>query len=308
MLAAMRRSSLVLLALAGACCLPAAAAAAGPPTIEYLAPSPLRNHEATLRYTVDPEGLATEYVLEYGFEAGQYFPHTYPWAGELPAGEDPVLRTAEIPAHFEGGLLAGTEYHWRVVATNAAGTTEGPDQVFTTPNGPRARAVTLPATDQTLSAARLHGTVDPEGAPLTSCLFRYMKKSEYYAYEGKYGNPFESVDWLSGKIHRHGPQVPCAESLAEIGSGGDPVAVHADLSGLDPEPYVFRLEGENEFDLGVPGALLSTWLLPIGPISVPSMTPLSTRAPPPSRAKRRKHRRRHLRARLRHNTTIVAPR
>jgi hypothetical protein len=65
--------------------------------------------------------------------------------------------------------------------------------------------------------ATLNGTVDPSGEPLTECKFEYGSDPSY------------------------GQEVPCAETLAEIGFGDDPVAVHADLSGLAPGATHFRL-------------------------------------------------------------------
>lgn len=226
----------VLLSLA----LPASAAAAAAPTIEYLPPSPLRNHEATLRFTVDPEGLATSYEVQYGRKAGEYFPNNYLWDRELPAGEGPVQGKAKLPAYFEGELMAGTEYHWRVVAENAAGKTEGPDEVFTTTNGLPPTTVALPASEQTPSSAVLHGTVDPEGAPLTRCWFQVTPET---AIQNKGWTLFDTYEnELIGDL------VPCVETPAEIGSGSTPVPVHAAITGLNQEPYEFRAEAANEYE------------------------------------------------------------
>lgn len=233
----MRRIGPIVFFLILACCLPASAAAAGPPAIQYFAPSPLRNHEATLRYSVDPEGLATEYWIEYGLASGDYFEYTYPWKGELPAGDEPVMRSAEVPAHFQAALQSGTTYYWRVIAKNSAGTTEGPEQEFTTTDLPPPGIVTGVATQQTLTSASLAGTVDPEGFPLTGCRFRYVDEHVFH-YKG-----FEG--YAATEMVAFGKAVPCEESPGEIGSGNEPVAVHADVSGLKPGPYRFRLEAEN---------------------------------------------------------------
>jgi hypothetical protein len=250
----MRLRRAVLLFLTLACCLPASAVAAGPPTIEYFAPDPLRNHEATLRYAVDPEGLETEYWMEYGDAPGDYFEYSYPWSGELPAGDDPVMRGAEVPAHFQGPLRKGTTYYWRVVAKNSAGTTEGPELQFTTTDGLPARGITGDAQELSLTSVHLEGMVDPEGTPLTDCTFRYRKLSVYNGYKS---GGFERQNWLSGKLERLGEAVPCNESPANLGSGFWPVPVSADLSGLDPVPYLYRTEGDNDFELGIPGQIMS---------------------------------------------------
>jgi hypothetical protein len=235
----MRRTGAILLVLLGLA-LPASAAAAAPPAIEYLAPSPLRNHEATLRFTVDPEGLATSYEVEYGLKAGEYFPYSYVWDRELPAGNEPVAGEAKVPAYFQGQLAAGTEYHWRVVAENAAGTTEGPDQVFTTTNGVPPMTAALPATEQMPTSAVMHGTVDPEGTPLTRCWFQVVSEGTI---QNKGWTLFDTYE--NGLI---GDLVPCEETPAEIGSGSAPVPVHATIAGLDQKPYEFRLEAANEYE------------------------------------------------------------
>lgn len=234
----MRRTAAILLVLT-ALALPASAVAAGPPSVQYFAPSPIRNHEATLRFSIDPEGLATDYEVKYGTASGEYVPYSF-WEFELPAGDEPVLLEAKLPAHWMPALHAGTKYHWIVIAENSAGKTEGPEQTFTTTNGPQPDVVTGPAADQTLTSATFTGTVDPEGFPLTGCRFRYVTEITAF-YKGFEAN-------TGGGMTRLGYTVPCAESLAEIGSGDGPVAVHADVSGLEQAPYRFRLEAENQFE------------------------------------------------------------
>lgn len=60
----MKRSAPFLLVLACCLCVPAMAVAASAPSIEYRAPSSIRNTEATLHFAIDPEGLETEYEIE----------------------------------------------------------------------------------------------------------------------------------------------------------------------------------------------------------------------------------------------------
>jgi hypothetical protein len=220
--------------------LPATAAASAPPAIQYLSPHPLRNHEATLNFTVDPEGLETSWELEYGKEAGKYLPNFEMRQGKLPAGDEPVALKVTVPAYFEGALAAGTEYHWRVVAKNSAGKTEGPDEVFTTTDGVPPTTFTFAATEQTLSSAVLHGTVDPEGAPLTGCWFQVLSES---IIQKKGWSAFDTYE-----NELFGTLVPCVETPEEIGSGSEQVPVHATITGLAPKPYEVRLEGSNEFE------------------------------------------------------------
>lgn len=236
----MRRAAAILLVLVGMACLPAVAAASGPPAIEYLAPHPLRNHEATVHFTVDPEGLETTYEVEYGLKAGEYKPNNYLWTRELPAGEEPVAGKAKFPAYFEGELKAGTEYHWRVVAKNSAGTTTGPDETFTTTDGVPPTTFTEAATEQTLHSSVLHGSIDPEGAPVTECQFQVVSEINLQ-YKG----------WLLFDLIEpglDGDLIPCVETPEEIGAGSVPVPVHAAIAGFAAEPFEVRLVGANEYE------------------------------------------------------------
>ncbi|WP_022930181.1 hypothetical protein [Patulibacter americanus] len=79
---------------------------------------------AVLVGTVDPEGLATTHRFEYGPTTayGSATPE-----GTLPVGGAPVTVSGALD-----GLAPRTTYHARLVATNARGTTVGPDVTFTT--------------------------------------------------------------------------------------------------------------------------------------------------------------------------------
>lgn len=303
----MRRSlKVLLLALAIFACLPALATAAGPPTIEYFAPDPVRNHEATLRFSIDPEGLATDYEVKYGTAPGEYVPFSF-WEFELPAGDEPVMLEARLPAFWMPTLSAGTKYHWTVIAENSAGKTEGPEQNFTTTNEPAPLPVNGPVTSSTTALTRFTGTVDPEGNPVTSCHFRWVTDS-VHAHKG-----FEG--WAATEMVRFGTTVPCAQSPDEIGSGNEPVQVHAEVGDIAPGQYWVRLETDNAYEDGVAAG----WGVPFE-VSVPtndeqicphipgcgSVTETPVQATP-AEAKPRK-RKKHQRKRLRHNATIVAPR
>lgn len=82
-------------------------------------------------------------------------------------------------------------------------------------------------------AATLEGTVSPRGFELTSCEFEYLSAVQY---EG------------NGSTFAGAASAPCVPGLAEIGKGEKPVAVHADIGGLDPEErYFFRVVAENTY-------------------------------------------------------------
>jgi hypothetical protein len=88
---------------------------------------------ARLTGTVVPNGGATTYRFEYGTTT-QYGSRT----GEIGAGTG---RSGVAAAASIGGLRANTRYHYRLVATNAAGVTAGRDRTFTTARSPRAITV-----------------------------------------------------------------------------------------------------------------------------------------------------------------------
>jgi len=200
----------------------------------------VRNHEATVHFTIDPEGFETEYEVEYGPAAGDYNEFNESWTGTLPAGDDPVALEATFPAFFEGKLSPGTTYHWRVVAKSDGGTTEGTDQTFTTTDEPAPALTTSPVGGSTTDNVHFEGTVDPEGNPLTGCRFRWVTDSVFH------NAGFEK--FAADERVRFGETVPCAESTAAIGSGAEPVTVHADVAGIEPGLYYVRLEGENAYE------------------------------------------------------------
>jgi hypothetical protein len=81
--------------------------------------------EASLSARVNPRNAATKYHFEYGRDAG----YGLSTPERIIA---PVNSPVQVSAQIEG-LLEGGDYHFRIVATNVAGTTEGPDRSFATP-------------------------------------------------------------------------------------------------------------------------------------------------------------------------------
>jgi hypothetical protein len=82
---------------------------------------------ADLSVVINPGGLGTTYHLEYGPSTA--YGHIIPLAPEsIGAGTTDIPRTQHIT-----GLTSDTLYHWRVIATNAAGTSTGVDHTFIYP-------------------------------------------------------------------------------------------------------------------------------------------------------------------------------
>ena len=99
-----------------------------PPTATTRSATAIAQTGATLQASVNPNGAQTSVHFEYGTTTsyGQSVPAQTP-GPILPAG------TAAVPVSASlSGLTANTLYHFRIVATNAGGTTNGADLTFTT--------------------------------------------------------------------------------------------------------------------------------------------------------------------------------
>lgn len=104
------------------------------PTISHTNALPVQGTTAKLNGYVNPNNSPTNYRFEWGTTTayGNQAPDFEPFVGE---GGQPISVSATI-----NGLDVSTTYHFRVVATNAFGTTKGPDETFTTNNFPTACA------------------------------------------------------------------------------------------------------------------------------------------------------------------------
>ena len=114
------------------------------------------------------------------------------------------------------GLTSDTTYHYRMIATNSAGVTNGDDATFTTAKAPPV-VTTGGAAAVTTTSAVLSATVNPQGKA-TSYQFQY------------------------GTTTGYGQQTPAAA----VGSGTTPVAVKTTISGLRPGvTYHYRVIATN---------------------------------------------------------------
>ena len=126
---------------------------------------------ATLTGTVDPNGSATSYRFEYGTSTA-YGLQT----AERQAGSGDAPAAAETPVD---GLTPDTTYHFRLVATNAAGVTRGEDRTLRTARSERAPEVgTRSVRDLRPRSATLVAAVDPNGGE-TTVRFEYGRTQAY---------------------------------------------------------------------------------------------------------------------------------
>jgi hypothetical protein len=113
----------------------AATALALSPSVETLAASAIAEKGATLNGKVNPNGAETKMYFEYGTTTsyGTKSPEVSVGSGTT------TLEKAEAVS----GLSANTLYHYRIVATNSSGTSQGVDKTFTTIGAPTGSGVTF---------------------------------------------------------------------------------------------------------------------------------------------------------------------
>ena len=120
------------------------------PTVVTTAATGIGLITATLNGTVNANGSSTAVTFQYGL--------TVAYGSTVTAVPSPVsgsIVTAVSAAI--AGLTSNTLYHYRVVGTNAGGTSNGTDLTFTTAGAPT--VVTNPASLITNTTAQLNGTV-----------------------------------------------------------------------------------------------------------------------------------------------------
>jgi hypothetical protein len=165
--------------------------------------------QATLAGTVDPQGQLTSYAFQYGTTTAY---------GQQTALTSAGSGSADVPVRADlAGLTPGTTYHYRVIATNASGTTVGADQTFrtngTAPPPPPVPSATTGTASSSGGSATLTGSVTPNGVQ-TSYYFEFGTTADY------------------------GQQTPPQGA----GSGSGAVSVSASLSGLAASTtYYYRL-------------------------------------------------------------------
>ncbi len=140
------------------------------PTVNTTGATGITATGGTLNGSVNANGSTATVTFEYGT--------TTAYGSTINATPGTIVTNGSISAVLTG-LLPGTLYHYRAVAVNSIGTTNGGDRTFTTTIQPVApNAVTLAATAITGSGATLNGSVTA-GNSGTSVSFRYGTTPAY---------------------------------------------------------------------------------------------------------------------------------
>jgi PQQ enzyme repeat len=185
------------------------------PTVKTESASSVSANGATLHGLVNPNGFeVTECKLEYGT--------TNTYGSSVPCTPAPGAGTSSVAvAGAISGLKETTTYHFRVVAKNAGGTSEGADAEFTTTSSTPVKPTvkTEPASSVAANTATLNGLVNPNGFEVSECKLEYGTSTTY---------------------------TNSATCTPPPGSGSANVAVSAAISGLaENTTYHFRVLAKN---------------------------------------------------------------
>src|SRR5262249_49103770 len=126
------------------------------PTVTTGAASNVAVSSATLNGAVNPNGCSTTVRFQYGTTTSY---------GSTTGNQTKTGNTTQNVAPNISGLTASTTYHFRIVATNSAGTRYGSDRTFTTTEPPV--VTTNAATQVARRSAKLNGSVNPLGLSTT---------------------------------------------------------------------------------------------------------------------------------------------
>jgi plastocyanin len=169
----------------------------GPPVATTNPATFIASFSAMLNALLDPHGLTTSVHFDYG---------TTPSYGLTTAPQNRAGNTFQAVGANVTGLTANTLYHFRVVASNGAGTTMGSDRTFTTltPTGPPV-VITNGATNVTATSGTLNGSLDPHGLA-TTVFFQYGTTTSYGSatpMQSQTGNTYRNITANVGGLTPH---------------------------------------------------------------------------------------------------------
>jgi phosphodiesterase/alkaline phosphatase D-like protein len=148
----------------------AIAVAASSPTVTTGTHSKVTDTSAVLHGAVNPNGSGTGYYFQWGLTAA-YGVNSVEHSAGSGTKSVSVSTTAS-------GLIPGTAYHYRLVATNGSGVTAGADHTFTTTGNPPPTVATGPASGVGKNAATVTAVIGPN-KQATTWFFQYGTSSAY---------------------------------------------------------------------------------------------------------------------------------
>jgi N-acetylneuraminic acid mutarotase len=160
--------------------------ATGSPVVTTNLATFIASFSAKLNGSLDPHGLNTTVYFEYGTTT------SYGFSTALQSETGNTYRN--ITANING-LSANTTYHFRIVATNSAGTRRGGDKTFTTLSTGPPVVSTVSATNVESSSATLNGFLNPNGLT-TTFYFEYGTTTSYgfsTAHQSATGNTYRLI-------------------------------------------------------------------------------------------------------------------
>ena len=195
-----------------------------PHAVAGLTTEPVTNLEptsVTLNGSWNGEGDGTKWKFEWGTTIA--YGNVTPLVDNGPA-TGPVKVSAGLT-----GLVPVTKYHYRIVATNSAGTSFGADVAFETP--PNAPIVKQWVTDVHSDSALIHGEVNPGGGQTTFHV-EYVDDAA-----------FQVTGFAAAK------SVPVPD--LDVGTGVAYIPVKQMITGLTPgTTYHYRVTATNAQDVG----------------------------------------------------------
>jgi ureidoglycolate hydrolase len=135
------------------------ALAASSPAVVTTSATHVGQTSAVLNGTVNPNGSSTTYEFQWGLTA------SYGATGKAHSAGAGVKAVAVHDT--ASGLIPGTIYHYRLLASSRFGTTVGADHTFKTTGNPPPQVATGPATGLSSTGATLTGVVNPQGQATT---------------------------------------------------------------------------------------------------------------------------------------------
>jgi hypothetical protein len=223
------------------------------PQVETLAATEVAKTTATINASLNPRGTqTTTCAFEYG--PGPSYGQSAPCDS---LDGLPISSPAEIPLDSAGhslaahltGLAENTEYHYRILAGNSFGLSQGADQTFETLGQPLIEDQSVSGI--TATRARIGAAIDPRGEATT------------FVVQFVTGARFEAGEWSEAITV---PQPP-----KPVGGGVGPVQVSQELVGLIPGAlYHFRLLATNLADPPVQGDGLTFVTFPATETELPN--------------------------------------